>query len=738
MAKIKIGLSDQDKLNMANDVYDRVKTEVDGYVQEKDTEIDGFMDTVTNNFNELSGQVEGTLGEQNQEIADFKTEVNGEIDEFEGGVNTRLGNQDTAISNINQGGPKGVYATKAALEAAYPTGTSGIYVVTGDGKWYYWDGTAWTDGGVYQATAIANGEIDNKHLSDNLRLETILNNANYTDKPFQEISVAYGVTSYVGLTKTLNGSIKISADFMCSNAYRGQISINGVVAETTDVKRRISVTVSSFNSDVITFRGFTSGATIIVSNINVSYVSENVDNFSINDFIDKNTRDITDIGNSLPKGYVDITSELNFNKNGFYGYGNFNWNENSNVKTSILQVYKGEQYRISGNSYYTGNLYLLFGKTSYTVFPNASNNNLYTNQVINVTEDALLIMVKPNAQSSNFKLEKYTYLNETSVLPTFDDYYERITGLTQSEGYITTSGTLDTYAGTHISISVLVGERYKVYSNHGSALRSYVLVDSDNNVVSYYPSGTISTTTDVVDVTITTNGTLYVNSYNHRLLEIAKYTDVRDLKSNNPIYNKSIYFFGDSITESHNSWANTFEIRLRNKMTTENCNWGVSGSQYCVNSSSTTENNINLKVKSITSSYDYCILSGGANDIGRNNTLGSLTSAYDSELDTSTFYGALEDTMRWLLKNQLNCKIGYVITPRLRNHTQQDSYVNAIKQVCEKYSIPYLDLCNAGGLTSVYDEITAECYLTTSDYYHPNLKGYKLLNNKVEQFIKTL
>ena len=28
-----------------------------------------------------------------------------------------------------------------------------MYVVTADGKWYYWNGTAWTAGGIYQATS---------------------------------------------------------------------------------------------------------------------------------------------------------------------------------------------------------------------------------------------------------------------------------------------------------------------------------------------------------------------------------------------------------------------------------------------------------------------------------------------------------------------------------------------------------------------------------------------------------
>lgn len=66
---------------------------------------------------------------------------------------------DTQIANIGNASPKGVYATLSDLQTAYPTGTTGIYVVTEDGKWYYWNGSTWTAGGVYQSSGIAPGSI---------------------------------------------------------------------------------------------------------------------------------------------------------------------------------------------------------------------------------------------------------------------------------------------------------------------------------------------------------------------------------------------------------------------------------------------------------------------------------------------------------------------------------------------------------------------------------------------------
>ncbi len=316
-----------------------------------------------------------------------------------------------------------------------------------------------------------------------------------------------------------------------------------------------------------------------------------------------------------------------------------------------------------------------------------------------------------------------------------DEYYENLE-ISELNGYVKTDGTIDTSTGKHYAINVKSGEKYKVFCRHGANLRSYVFVDNSNKVITYYPSGSVSTVTDITDFIASVDGILYVNTFDVRDVGVAKYIDNRDIKSNNSLYNKSIGFFGDSITRGHYSWADTLEIRLRNKMTTLLCNQAVAGSQWCINANSTVSNNINMKIKSIDDNYDYCIISGGANDVARRNTLGAITSRYSDTLDTSTFCGALEDAFRWLLQNKLNCKFGYIITPKLKGSTNQKDFVNAIKEICEKYSVPYLDLCYQGGLTSEFTEMVNEYYL--GDTFHPNFKGYKIINNKVETFIKSL
>lgn len=74
----------------------------------------------------------------------------------------------TKADAMASGSPKGVYTTLALLQAAYPTGTTGAYLVTADGNWYYWSGSVWTVGGTYQSTGIADKSVARRNLADDV------------------------------------------------------------------------------------------------------------------------------------------------------------------------------------------------------------------------------------------------------------------------------------------------------------------------------------------------------------------------------------------------------------------------------------------------------------------------------------------------------------------------------------------------------------------------------------------
>lgn len=105
-------------------------------------------ETTVVTFNSFKISVEITSGALEVINDDYEVYSSEQTDE-------KLAVLEDLIAGLAGGSPKGVYATLADLETAFPTGADGIYVVSADGHWYYWNGLAWTDGGAYLSTVDA-------------------------------------------------------------------------------------------------------------------------------------------------------------------------------------------------------------------------------------------------------------------------------------------------------------------------------------------------------------------------------------------------------------------------------------------------------------------------------------------------------------------------------------------------------------------------------------------------------
>ena len=124
--------------------------------------------TVETGIVEATGNITAAGVEATGNIVAAGVEATGNI--VAAGV-VRSGGQELAtkaeVDALASGAPAGVYATVEALTAAVTTdaGKAKIYLVSADGKWYYWNGSAWTGGGVYQAAGIADESITLKKLA---------------------------------------------------------------------------------------------------------------------------------------------------------------------------------------------------------------------------------------------------------------------------------------------------------------------------------------------------------------------------------------------------------------------------------------------------------------------------------------------------------------------------------------------------------------------------------------------
>lgn len=110
------------------------------------------------------------------QVAEKVEKVNGVLPDINGNVTITIPQVDTSnlatkteLSNVLDGTPKGTYATLTALQTAFPTGTTGVYIVTADGHIYSWSGSAWVDRGLYQAVKLSDSGVAYNNLDANIK-----------------------------------------------------------------------------------------------------------------------------------------------------------------------------------------------------------------------------------------------------------------------------------------------------------------------------------------------------------------------------------------------------------------------------------------------------------------------------------------------------------------------------------------------------------------------------------------
>ena len=137
-------------------LYIQLKDYVDNYFENLDVqeEINNKLDALVENgtiTNLINKYVQPLINNQNENIENFQTSVNETLDNFE-----------ILISNVNSGSPIAVSSTSEM------TDTTKNYVNTTNGHWYYYNGTNWVDGGIYQSTGLSDKSITFNKLDNSL------------------------------------------------------------------------------------------------------------------------------------------------------------------------------------------------------------------------------------------------------------------------------------------------------------------------------------------------------------------------------------------------------------------------------------------------------------------------------------------------------------------------------------------------------------------------------------------
>ena len=165
-------------------------------------------------------------------------------------VDSRITTINKKINSHASGSPKGTYATLSALQTAIPTGNTNIYLVTADGKWYFWDGSAWTAGGIYQSTGIADNSIGMQKVTDYIysniaQTEKFLgsNEVNVTIdskdlNTITEVAARTNTTRIIDAPATTTGLVTLHARFIGSGVMSVLILEKGTGTQFKSIKKQ--------------------------------------------------------------------------------------------------------------------------------------------------------------------------------------------------------------------------------------------------------------------------------------------------------------------------------------------------------------------------------------------------------------------------------------------------------------------------------------------------------------------
>ncbi|MGF7400548.1 SGNH/GDSL hydrolase family protein [Thermoanaerobacterium thermosaccharolyticum] len=206
---------------------------------------------------------------------------------------------------------------------------------------------------------------------------------------------------------------------------------------------------------------------------------------------------------------------------------------------------------------------------------------------------------------------------------------------------------------------------------------------------------------------------------------------------------------GDSTTWGDNgigtggneiSWTTQIQNFLKFKAIR---NYGVNGSRIAITSD---RNDSFVERYKDMEDADVITVLGGVNDFHHDVLLGN-----PSSFDPHYFYGALNTLILGLLEKYPDKKIIFM-TPMKNKfvhptkdypdsfscnklNLKQVDYVNAIKERCDYYSVPVLDLYKESGI-SPYSEYQAKLYMP--DKLHYNKEGYCRLAKKIAEYLSKL
>ena len=431
------------------------------------------------------------VGDNTLDLGEYYTKESGNT--FEQRTNEKIDNLSNEIQQVANGSPKGVYATLSDLESAYPTGTTGIFVVQADGHWYYWDGTQWADGGVYQATAISDSDPTIVAMKYDFTFISGLEHIDFLDNSFINLDFPTGtVIDYENPSST---SLAMCAVVECNP--RDLFFIETLMGGSGS--RAYGFLDEDGKLLNVAYARFTASHMVLTAPPEAKYlVLNNLKAFTNNPIAYKGK--VNKLQTLADKLYTLVNEDLSpYTQYAVWYQGETVGNaiqivSISNTKSLYIPVNEGEKYLITCKGGSNGRAFYLLNSDNEIVSM-AQQSVTLSNYEITIPSGVSYLVVQTNALAT-WSVEKKSLYDIAKINEDVDNlnsvYSKDYTNLgVQQRWYVgsTIGGTVQVYTDESFSNTksyvgnVNEGDKYLISCSSGSEGRAYILLNQDNEIV---------------------------------------------------------------------------------------------------------------------------------------------------------------------------------------------------------------------------------------------------------------
>lgn len=332
-----------------------------------------------------------------------------------------------------------------------------------------------------------------------------------------------------------------------------------------------------------------------------------------------------------------------------------------------------------------------------------------------------------NVERKKFRCPKIVGDNiDLSALQLYINYEN---GNGEKDAYMVQDVSVD---GNYIAFSWILSRNVMAYKGTVKFIVCAKRVDSSGNLSSEWNTtiaeGTVIEGLETVPY-IAGNNSDVIGYLLDRMDEVEKLTTPETMQKyvnaylaehkieTNPYIGKTIVAFGDSVLAGWGWKEGTGIIQpLKEKYTDAVwINKAESGANMAVTSNPSHTPIVN-QITSYTGAADAIIFDGGVNDKNNGISIGSITAGYDATYDTSTFCGALESSLQYIMdRYPLAVKLYLIPHSFGKDNSYLDSIYEKAIEICKKWNMPYLDM-------RVYSQIAMTASNKEAYTYNPNSK----------------